>query len=94
MAETAVGPPRGPLLRERLGHGAGDLASNLTWTTISSFLLFFYTNVALIGAAAAGTLGLVGRVLDALVDPAVGVLIDRTNTRFGRARPCCSGAWS
>ena len=52
-AETVVGPPRGPLLRERLD--AGDLASNLTWTMISSFLLFFYTDAALIGAAAAGT---------------------------------------
>ncbi|GAA2866019.1 MFS transporter [Pseudonocardia halophobica] len=76
-----------PSLRERLGYGAGDLASNLTWTTITSFLLFFYTDVALIGAAAAGTLLLVGRILDAIVDPAVGVLLDRTNTRFGRARP-------
>ncbi|GAA3340175.1 MFS transporter [Curtobacterium pusillum] len=74
-------------LRERISFGLGDLASNLTWTTITSYLLFFYTDVALISAAAAGTLLLVGRLLDAVFDPLVGIVLDRTNTRFGRARP-------
>ncbi len=51
MSETLEGPQVRPAdirigLRERLGYGVGDLASNLTWTTISSFLLYFYTDVA------------------------------------------------
>ncbi|GAA0321433.1 MFS transporter [Kineococcus aurantiacus] len=65
----------------------GDVAANLVWTTISSYLLFFYTDVALIGAAAAGTLMLLARLLDAVFDPMVGALLDRTSTRWGRARP-------
>ena len=83
-APTADPQPR---VRERLGYGLGDLASNLTWTTITSYLLFFYTDVALIGAATAGTILFVARALDAIADPAVGLLLDRTQTRFGRARP-------
>jgi GPH family glycoside/pentoside/hexuronide:cation symporter len=73
--------------RERAAFALGDISANLVWTTISSYLLFFYTDVALIGAAAAGTLMLVARLLDAVFDPLVGLLLDRTTTRWGRARP-------
>ncbi|MFD4191953.1 MFS transporter [Amycolatopsis thermoflava] len=79
--------PRAVRPRERAAFALGDIASNLVWTTISSYLLFFYTDVALIGAAAAGTLMLVARLLDAVFDPLVGLLLDRTSTRWGRARP-------
>ncbi|SPL91864.1 Xyloside transporter XynT [[Actinomadura] parvosata subsp. kistnae] len=74
-------------LRERAAFALGDIASNLTWTTISSYLLFFYTDVALISAATAGTVMFAARLLDAFFDPLVGVLLDRTHTRRGRARP-------
>ncbi|WP_030607479.1 MFS transporter [Streptomyces sclerotialus] len=79
--------PRAVRRRERAAFALGDLASNLTWTTISSYLLFFYTDVAGIAAGAAGTLMLVARLLDALFDPAVGLALDRTTSRWGRARP-------
>lgn len=59
----------------------------MTWTTISSYLLFFYTDVALISASIAGTVILAARLLDAFFDPMVGVILDRTHTRWGRARP-------
>lgn len=72
---------------EKVVYGLGDFASNLTWTTISSYLLFFYTNVALIPAAVTGVLFLVARIIDAVIDPLIGLWMDRTNTRFGRARP-------
>ncbi|MFJ4623751.1 MFS transporter [Streptomyces sp. NPDC088812] len=71
----------------QLGYGLGDLASNLTWTTLTAFLLFFYTDVAGLAAAAAGTVLLLGRIADALIDPLVGLAVDRTRSRFGRARP-------
>src|SRR5664279_5890874 len=68
-------------------YGLGDLASNLSWNMISGFLLYFYTDVAGIAIAAAGTLMLLSRVLDALIDPAIGAVMDRTNSRYGKARP-------
>ncbi|MGD6741765.1 MFS transporter [Streptomyces sp. BH106] len=73
--------------RERLAFGLGDVASNLSWNMVSSFLLFYYTDVAGITAAAAGTLILVARFLDAGADVAIGVLVDRTHSRHGKARP-------
>ncbi|WP_425826834.1 MFS transporter [Streptomyces fractus] len=79
--------PRAVRGGERAAFALGDVASNLTWTTISSYLLFFYTDVAGIVAGTAGTLMLIARLLDAFFDPAVGLVLDRTVTRWGRARP-------
>lgn len=73
--------------REKFAYGAGDMASNLSWNFVGSFLLFYYTNVAGVPIAVLGTLFLVARLLDAVVDPFIGVLVDRTSSRFGRARP-------
>ncbi|MGW2343552.1 MFS transporter, partial [Streptomyces sp. NPDC001661] len=73
--------------REKLGYGAGDLASNLSWNLVGGFLLYYYTDVARVPVAALGTLFLVARLLDAVVDPAIGVLVDRTKSRWGKARP-------
>jgi GPH family glycoside/pentoside/hexuronide:cation symporter len=74
-------------LREKLCYGCGDFASCLFWAAFSTFLFIFYTDVFGISAAAAGTLLLVTRVLDAVVDPVVGMLADRTETRWGKFRP-------
>ncbi|MEU0514623.1 MULTISPECIES: MFS transporter [unclassified Amycolatopsis] len=73
--------------REKLGYGAGDLASNLSWNLVGGFLLYYYTDVAVVPVAALGTLFLVARLLDAIIDPAIGVLVDRTRSRWGKARP-------
>ncbi|WP_432493282.1 MFS transporter [Kineococcus auxinigenes] len=73
--------------REKLAYGAGDLASNLSWNFVGSFLLFYYTDVAGVPIALLGTLFLVARLLDAVIDPFIGVLVDRTGSRFGKARP-------
>ena len=72
---------------ERLGYGAGDAGFNLYWTTIASFLAAFYTDVFGIGAAAAGTMMLVTKLVDAFTDPIMGGIADRTRTRFGKFRP-------
>lgn len=68
-------------------YGTGDVASNLVWTTVGSFLTMYYTDVALISAATVGTLMLVSRILDGITDLTMGWIIDRTRSRFGKARP-------
>ncbi|SET22122.1 MFS transporter [Paenibacillus sp. NFR01] len=73
--------------KEKISYGLGDLGSNLMWGIVGSFLLYFYTDVALIPVAATGTLILVARILDSIIDPVIGGFVDRTNTRYGRARP-------
>ncbi len=73
--------------REKAGYGFGDAAANFVFQTMLIFQLGFYTDVFGISAAAAGTLLLVGRFWDALFDPMMGVIADRTNTRWGKFRP-------
>ena len=73
--------------REKAGYGFGDAAANFVFQTMLIFQLGFYTDVFGITAAAAGTLLLVGRFWDAFFDPLMGVIADRTNTRWGKFRP-------
>ncbi len=70
--------------REKFGYGLGDTASNFIWGTMISFLLFYYTDIFGIPAAAAGTLFLFARVSDGFVDLIVGATADRTKTRWGK----------
>jgi GPH family glycoside/pentoside/hexuronide:cation symporter len=93
MQTQAARAPSGKL-RERaiFSYASGELGANLGWNMFSGFILFYYTNVALLPAAAVGTLLLLTRVLDAFIDPAMGVIVDRTRTRWGRARPWLVGA--
>ena len=72
---------------EKVGYGLGDTASNLYWQMFMNFLLFFYTDVFGITAAAAGTMMLIVRSWDTFLDPVVGVIADRTQTRWGHYRP-------
>ena len=74
-------------VREKIGYGFGDAAANFVFQTMLIFQLGFYTDVFGITAAAAGTLLLVGRFWDAAFDPFMGVVADRTNTRWGKFRP-------
>ncbi|MFP9128976.1 MFS transporter [Niallia sp. BSM11] len=73
--------------RKRIGYGAGDFACNLVFSTMASYLLFFYTDVFGISAAVAGTLMLVTKIIDAFADTGMGLLVDRTKTRWGQGRP-------
>ena len=59
----------------------------MVWGFVGSYLLFFYTDVALVPVAATGTLFLVARIIDAITDPIVGGFVDRTNTKYGRTKP-------
>jgi GPH family glycoside/pentoside/hexuronide:cation symporter len=73
--------------REKVGYGLGDTASNFYWQMFLNFLLFFYTDVFGITAAAAGTMLLVVRTGDIGIDPFMGIIADRTKTRWGHYRP-------
>lgn len=74
-------------LKEKVGYATGDLACNFIYQTVSSFLLFFYTEVFGISAIAAGFMFLVVRLFDAVIDPLIGTVVDKTNTKYGRFRP-------
>ena len=74
-------------LREKIGYGFGDAASSMFWKLFSMYLMFFYTDIFGIPAAAVGTMFLLTRIWDAAFDPFVGILGDRTETRWGKFRP-------
>ncbi len=74
-------------LKEKIGYSVGDTASNLFFQTFMLFLLYFYTDVVGLNAAAVGTMFLVTRIWDAFNDPIMGTIADRTNTRWGKFRP-------
>jgi GPH family glycoside/pentoside/hexuronide:cation symporter len=73
--------------KEKLGYGLGDTASHFVWDMVGFWLLFFYTDVYGIPAAAAGTIMMVARFWDMAIDPVIGILSDRTQTRWGKFRP-------
>ena len=72
---------------EKVGYGLGDTASNFYWQMFLNFLAFFYTDVFGITAAAAATMFLVVRIPDTFIDPVMGIVADRTQTRWGHYRP-------
>ncbi|MEQ9306727.1 MAG: MFS transporter, partial [Marinoscillum sp.] len=74
-------------IKEKISYGFGDFASSMFWKLFSMFLLFFYTDIFGISAAAVGTMFLVTRIWDALNDPLMGIISDRTKTRWGKFRP-------
>lgn len=74
-------------LKEKVGYGLGDAASSMFWKLFGMYLLFFYTDIFGIEAGIVGTMFLVTRVWDSFFDPVVGVLGDRTETRWGKFRP-------
>ena len=74
-------------LREKIGYGLGDAGGTVITCLIMNFLTFFYTDVFGLTPALVGTLFLALRVFDAISDPIMGVLADRTQSRCGRFRP-------
>jgi GPH family glycoside/pentoside/hexuronide:cation symporter len=74
-------------IKEKIGYSLGDTASHFVWDMVGFWLLFFYTDIYGISAAAAGTIMLVARFWDMAIDPIIGVVSDRTNTRWGKFRP-------
>ena len=74
-------------LSQKIGYGFGDMSSSMFWKLFSYFLPFFYSNVFGLSLADAGMLMLITRLWDAVSDPMMGILADRTKTRWGKYRP-------
>lgn len=72
---------------EKIGYGFGDLASVLYWQTFMLYFTYFYTDVFLIPASIAATMFLVSRIWDGINDPLMGIIADRTKSRWGKFRP-------
>ena len=74
-------------IREKLGFSAGEYAGSVVWQAFMYFLPIFYTDTFGLTAAAVSTMFLVVRLFDAANDPIMGMIADRTNTRWGKFRP-------
>ena len=71
----------------KLAYGMGDVGCNFSWMFVGNFLMIFYTDVFGISMSAVATLMLFSRFWDAINDPIIGGLSDKTHTRWGRYRP-------
>lgn len=74
-------------LTEEIGYGFGDMASSMFWKLFGAYLMIFYTDVFGLPAAVVGTMFLITRIWDSAFDPIVGVVADRTHSRWGKFRP-------
>ncbi|MCP5537562.1 MAG: MFS transporter [Akkermansiaceae bacterium] len=83
----SAAPSDRPDLREKISYGFGDLASVLYWQTFMLYLPYFYTDVFGLTAGFAATMFLISRIFDGVNDPVMGMIADRTSTRWGSFRP-------
>lgn len=74
-------------IREKIGYGFGDMASSMFWKLFGSYLMIFYTDVFGMPAAVVGTMFLITRIWDSAFDPIIGIIADRTQSRWGKFRP-------
>lgn len=85
--ENVLARTKRELWRQRIGYGSSDFACNLIWQVISLYLLYFYTDVMHLNAGQISIMFLVTKIFDGFTDLAVGFLIDKTHTRWGKSRP-------
>ncbi len=74
-------------IKEKIGYGFGDFASSMFWKIFSVYLLYYYTDIFGLPAAVVGTMFLVTRIWDTAFDPIIGIIADRTQTKWGKFRP-------
>ncbi len=74
-------------LKEKIGYALGDGAANIAWRGVSTFLFIFYTDVFGLNPAVVGVLFLIARFGDGILDVLMGVICDRTNSKYGKFRP-------
>jgi len=87
MTTTTTADSEKLSFKEKTGYALGDAASNLFWMTFVFFGNIFYTDVFGLAPASMATLFFVTRILDTVFDPIVGMIADRTTTRWGKFRP-------
>ena len=73
-------------VKERLAYGCGDFSSNIMYSAMAAFLMFYYTDYIGVSAAVVGSIMLFSRIFDGISDLIMGVIIDRTKSPFGKAR--------
>ncbi|WNN48594.1 glycoside-pentoside-hexuronide family transporter [Siccibacter colletis] len=74
-------------VKEKIGYGMGDAASHIVFDNVMLYMMFFYTDIFGIPAGFVGTMFLLARALDAISDPVMGLVADRTRSRWGKFRP-------
>jgi GPH family glycoside/pentoside/hexuronide:cation symporter len=74
-------------VKEKIGYGLGDAASHIVFDNVMMYMMFFYTDIFGIPAGFVGTMFLLARALDAISDPCMGLIADRTRSRWGKFRP-------
>ncbi|MDO4317849.1 MAG: MFS transporter [Lachnospiraceae bacterium] len=74
-------------LRERISYACGDAASNVVWAALGAFVMMYYTDVAHVNAGVIGVIMMVSRFLDGASDLIMGLIVDRTKSKYGKARP-------
>ena len=74
-------------IKEKIGYALGDGAANIAWRGVATFLFIFYTDVFGLNPAAVGVLFLVARFSDGISDVAMGIIGDRTKSKYGKFRP-------
>ena len=74
-------------VKEKIAYGLGDTASNIIFQTVMMFLMLYYTDVVGLSPAVVGTMFLVVRIFDAITDPLMGNIADKTHTKWGHFRP-------
>ncbi|MCT3391483.1 MFS transporter, partial [Lentilactobacillus hilgardii] len=71
----------------KITYGFTDMSGNLLYCIISSYMLYFFTNVFGLTVGTAGVLLLIGRIFDAIGAPVMGILVDHTHSKYGKSRP-------
>lgn len=74
-------------LKEKIGYGLGDAAANIGWRGVGTFLIIFYTDVVGLSPVTVGVLLLTARFSDGISDVIMGIIGDRTNSKYGKFRP-------
>ncbi len=74
-------------IRQRLGYGAADMASNLIWPMICTYLTVYYTDALLFDAIAVSVITLASKIIDAITDVLMGIVVDKTEFKSGKCRP-------
>jgi len=85
--EEIKSTPKASSVGTKISYSIGDIGCNFVWTFVAGFLILYYTDSVGMSAAFVGTMIFISRVLDGVTDLVMGGIIEKTNTRWGKARP-------